>query len=709
MTRDPETLRSNAEGEIPENPFVDKRRFISQGYLSEETVYKRLWSNEWIQYLLLNRSKEVTVESLQGNKQETHASDRGLSSIAAVTDRRVLILVGQHNGDHSITLKRGKILGTALRGGLLSTELVIRTVANTYTFPVKKRESSYPEAAVEYIKSQLITGQPQQLKTNAEDEMKSQTTDSVSPGRAERVDGGIAETEQAPAATGSGLSRTDLLEDIRQVRDHINRRPNSNDIGEYGTYSQAEYGTVFSSWEAAFEAALSDTTDEEVRATGSTERDKQPQTDESGSGSESGQTTSAPTKEEFLTEIARVAAELEKRPTMGEFDDNGRFDSSDVYDHFDGWGDAIDAAEIEGASRRDLLSELHRLQSELGFPPLSTHVNDLSQFSAYDYQLEFGSVDEALEAAGIDVRAHVVETLSDIVDRSDGKPTMAAFGKESPYSQSVIYKFFESWDDAVAAVSPTGATEPVDGEADDTATPDVVQNELSERYELLRNLQTLVSVVADVREEYTVDDEMDPMVEWAATVDDFWRNGRSDTNNYGAQQNERNPFSMQAYREAFGTGDRVTGFEVAPSTELSPTLMALLDPLIEADLDTFHLPVDDESDSPMPVIVESTAELRRALEMFAQLPAAPTPATQHTSTEGTASDSETLTPTPLKADPPAPDLLEVNGVTEQAAKQLQAAGYHSQDGLRTADMDELAAVDGIGRQLAMRIKLDVGD
>ena len=58
---------------------------------------------------------------------------------------------------------------------------------------------------------------------------------------------------------------------------------------------------------------------------------------------------------------------------------------------------------------------------------------------------------------------------------------------------------------------------------------------------------------------------------------------------------------------------------------------------------------------------------------------------------------------------PADDLTAIDGVGEEKAEDLRAAGYESADDLRDADQDDLAEVEGIGNALAARIKADVDE
>ena len=54
------------------------------------------------------------------------------------------------------------------------------------------------------------------------------------------------------------------------------------------------------------------------------------------------------------------------------------------------------------------------------------------------------------------------------------------------------------------------------------------------------------------------------------------------------------------------------------------------------------------------------------------------------------------------------DLQEVNGVTDTIEQSLRESGFHMRDDLQDASPEEIAEADGVSKQVAMRIKLDVG-
>lgn len=337
--------------------------------------------------------------------------------------------------------------------------------------------------------------------------------------------------------------------------------------------------------------------------------------------------------EDVLNEFERIGNQLKKRPTRSEFNEHSRLESDDVYEYFDSWESIVRAAEIKSASKKDLVHDLRRLNGELGVPPLSAQIKEHGRFSVYDYQMEFGGVEDALEEIGIDMRAKVIDILAQVIHETEEKPKLADFSELTPYHyhQGVIHKWFNSWNEAIKATKRqrTSAIEPTFDEGVG-AGPSLTQNELSELYGLIQNLHTLTDIIIQVRGELmngATAESVDPMVNWAKKVDSFWKGESTDEPGYRAQQTSRNPFSMIEYRQTFGDGNRVTEFEYAHASRINPAVAALISPYIHIDTETLYLPVDPESSAPIPIIVESRDALRRASNMLQRLPSHPDSAT----------------------------------------------------------------------------------
>ncbi|WP_436926023.1 homing endonuclease associated repeat-containing protein [Halosimplex amylolyticum] len=505
------------------------------------------------------------------------------------------------------------------------------------------------------------------------------------------IDASISDAESFDRST------TELEKYREQVTHHLDKAT-SRKTAEAGPGSVDESGT-----------APKSANDE-----GSTQNSQGDSSADSGSTSsrtttdheEGTQVEAKATREAVIDAIEQVSEQLEKRPTTLEFETHSSLNSSDAYRHFESWGDALDAASLDTVSREELLDELHRVSTELGFLPLSSHVDEHSQFSAYDYRQVFGSVTEALEEAGPSIQDRVRATLRKVVTETDGDPKMAEFEAASDYSAGVIYKFFDSWDDAVSAVSPTETSSTREEQKLSKGTATVAQNELSEWYELVRYLNNLCTAILDVRQNQLNGEDMDdPMVQWAAKVAEFWQGEAVQNEGYGTQQAERNSFSMQEYREMFGDGNWVTRFECVQTRQPNPTMRALYGTLLDDGPSEIYLPVDTQTGDIFPVIVDTEEELDRAVKMLDRLPTKPASAETDTSEEPRDERVDEDSP---DTTPSSGDLEDVNGITDEIAQSLCGSGYDTHAALKMASLEDVADVDGVSEQVAMRIKLDVG-
>lgn len=506
--------------------------------------------------------------------------------------------------------------------------------------------------------------------------------------------------DQSSGSTPTEPDRTDLIEELHRLDEEFKGSIGVSHVRKRSQYPVSAYLQEFGSWKEIFKTAIQEESDQETQkneSVDSSSKDNQATRKEK----EPTQEEASPTREDVISSIERVSEELGKRPTTSEFNTHSHLNISDVYRHFDSWVDAFGEASLDTLSRQDLLDELHRLSAELGFPPLSSHVDKHSQYSAYDYRQAFGSVSEAVEEAGLSVEGQVRETLRKLVAESDGNPKMADFEAESGYSAGVIYKFFDSWDDALSEVSSKRKDKQRSGE-----TETIVQNELSERYELVRYLQKLCITVLDVRQDQLDDEGVDDlMVRWADKVAEFWKGEATETDGYGTQHAERNSFSMREYREEFGNGDWVTEFVCVRARQSNPTMQALFRALSDEGPNEIYLPVDEQTGDTFPVIVDSEEELGRAVEMLERLPTKP--ASAENAVDGKPEDDGTGENEPGTTTGSG-ELQDVNGVTDTIRRSLHESGFDTRSDLKKASVDELTDLEGLSEQIAMRIKLDVG-
>ena len=158
----------------------------------------------------------------------------------------------------------------------------------------------------------------------------------------------------------------------------------------------------------------------------------------------------APTNEQERAEIQQVRNELTgkskpKKPSASD----GKADSKSNQS-----SDSDDSA----PSRQELITELHRIDELTDGYPLTTELNNNSEFTPHQYYQEFGSWENALEAAGINKEQRLIEDVRNVAEVVGERPTTTQMNELGIHSSGIIITHFDSWDVAieVAGVGDTG-------------------------------------------------------------------------------------------------------------------------------------------------------------------------------------------------------------------------------------------------------------
>ncbi|WP_254523996.1 hypothetical protein [Natrinema caseinilyticum] len=247
---------------------------------------------------------------------------------------------------------------------------------------------------------------------------------------------------------------------------------------------------------------------------------------------------------------------------------------------------------------------------------------------------------------------------------------------------------------------------------------------LAEHYDAFRSLGIIHKALLESAESDISDS--DPLVCWIEDIRSIITDvgyGEQESG-YGKQQVDRSEISIHDYREEHGTGDRVTDFNIVSVRRPSSAVMVLLKDSLSG-LSSWVVPVAPESEVPLPVLVESEAELERARALLDEFPAEPpvlidevsdmsddeasgelataeqteTPSGDDPVSVSPPSDTQESTPTPVE---------DVRGVSGSVAEALRDAGYERLIDLQTAADEELESVDGVSAQRVQLIRATVG-
>jgi hypothetical protein len=129
--------------------------------------------------------------------------------------------------------------------------------------------------------------------------------------------------------------------------------------------------------------------------------------------------------EELLAELNRLGDELDRTPTVIDMEAKGEFGHSTYENSFGSWNDAIRRANLDVNVRSDipnseLIDELHSVKKQLGKTPGMREMDQHGRFDSTTYEAKFGTWNDALKAAGLNpiLRSDIPEPeLIDEIER----------------------------------------------------------------------------------------------------------------------------------------------------------------------------------------------------------------------------------------------------------------------------------------------------
>jgi hypothetical protein len=169
-------------------------------------------------------------------------------------------------------------------------------------------------------------------------------------------------------------------------------------------------------------------------------------------------------REELLTELRRLATDLDRGPTPDELDEKSSYTLADYREEFGSWANALAVADIEQPAGRkipseSLRAELRRLAEELDKVPTGQEMVSHGHHGINTYKNRFGSWNEALEAADLSRKPDrkersdqellaEIERLADELGRTPSSRDMAEHGE---FGRITYRDHFGSWNEALGA------------------------------------------------------------------------------------------------------------------------------------------------------------------------------------------------------------------------------------------------------------------
>jgi|APHM01.1.fsa_nt_gi hypothetical protein len=292
------------------------------------------------------------------------------------------------------------------------------------------------------------------------------------------------------------ISDSDLLGELTRLADELGQTPKAGDMNQQGKYNSGTYARKFDSWnEALAEAGLeiskahrvtkSALIDELSRLEGELNRTPRQQ-EMNQQGAYSAQVYSAKfdswnkalqeagleinkadgiAKSDLLGGLQDLANELGRTPRQREMNRIGQYSSSSYTYQFGSWNEALAEAGLETQKNMDvsesaLLNELGFLADKIGRAPTIDEMNQRGKYSVGPYRDKFGSWNETLQEAGVEInkadsiaKSDLLDELQHLTNELGRTPRQREMNKQGAYTRK-----FGSWTEAVreAGLDPNG-------------------------------------------------------------------------------------------------------------------------------------------------------------------------------------------------------------------------------------------------------------
>jgi len=489
-------------------------------------------------------------------------------------------------------------------------------------------------------------------------------------------------------------SREDYIRAIRRVASETEKPVKSTDVSDKSPYGVHEFTREFGSWQDALEVA--DINNER----------------------------------RLINELQRVADELGHQPSTTEMNSHGHVSASFFTDYFgtysgaaeeafgdatasdsDSFGSDSSSPSEKSQSEQQETTDVHPNRAELIRE--MENLNDrwssidhkliysVSDYDPDDFEEEFGSVDAAIDAAGLDD-----------TDQSDGDSTSEVETEsetetppesESSVGREELIEELQELDEEWSKI-------------DRKLLYSVGQYHPDEYEEAFGSLE-IALVKAGVNDtEGTVETKAEDDQSQQAVVDADTE-GDSD----GSAEDEQPITSTESLSESVRLSEFAAIGDLTPNKRSSKEIAIKIEDELyagakkdasfevsDATGETVRLNIWSKHDLKVPDISDDWIVIEDVrLQEWEK---------DGETNRNLSSSSDTTwqkldqgeSPTGQETESQSGELLEVNGVTDAIEQSLRESGFHTRDDLKSASPEDIAEADGVSKQIAMRIKLDVG-
>ena len=222
--------------------------------------------------------------------------------------------------------------------------------------------------------------------------------------------------DDALSAAGFSVNKDELHSEIRQVTDELEKTPTLAEFKEFAPSAHEQYQRSDRLWMETL--------------------------DDAGV---------LPSSDEIIREIIRVAEELDRRPSAGEFTDRTNIRSAVYQHHFDNWITALDAAGLL-PTKNDLMDHIRSLSDEVEPILERSNLIEKSKYSKSVYDYHFDSWKEAITSAGIlPSKEQLTSQIRAVSEATESIPSRKVVVERGDHGAQAYEFQFSSWEKALEA------------------------------------------------------------------------------------------------------------------------------------------------------------------------------------------------------------------------------------------------------------------
>ena len=718
---DVDELIDRAKGEIDRTLLegTGGGSYFSTGYFGDGPLLDLLRDKERVDYVLQNFKKGLTIENAAGVVNLQPGANHRTALV--VTNSRLLFVVGCQDGDETVSVPFEEVRDVEIAIGILKDRISVH--ADDARYEMYVRWGADLEGVATHILDAARSSETREKSTGCptdeiDGDQKERSHDDVQCASATSE----AQSSDEMEADGSGnnidpstksQSSLEILASdtdgdpvpnatvtVKQDVFHVSGKTSSAGrctITFPHTVSSAEikidhprYETIHGEMSVKDGAAIDVTLTESE----STEGKPSPkQSGEAGKRCQQGEEVETPTREALLQALIDLQKMTNNRVTRFRMRVDGEFDPEHYEEEFGSWSAALDSVTLpeedprnasssssnqEAYSKAEVLDAIADVAEEVGGHPSTEEMSEYGRMSVGPAYRFFDSWSDAVTEAikyrkvcGTSAssssseqeaysKREILDAIAEVAETVDGTPSTIDMNEHGRMSAGPIYRFFDSWSDAVAE-----AMRLAPGEPEDTSTT-TTSDDGSEPVEESISDDPLANGIANasrgrhsgvVVEVLTVSDTDKPRRDAEVVV--RTRTGEEVVLNVWEKHDVDWQFEAGNLLRFDDVRLKRWGDDDDPSHHLSTTRdfsVTKLDETSEAVVDTTD-PVDTPSD--------------------------------------TTSD-------------PVERLIGLGGATETDAAILIEAGYETPEDLKSATLEELRSLPALDDGVALRIKAELG-